>query len=163
MTQKKYFAYFLLVMMPLMFSSLAIAQTTTKPGAKPMVKFKPPVVKSYLGSFTGKEVVAGVDEAKNLIVLPLKIVDDKNVNYTISSYQFSYKRIGIKEDEETGKTSPESDLVSKQFTETPLPAIWQSNIVETLHKDETLYFFDIIVIDKQGRRFFAPDLKITIQ
>ena len=145
-------------------SSLAIAQTTTKPApAKPMVKFKPPVVKSYLGDITGKEVVAGADEAKKLIALPLRIVDAKNVDYTVSSYQFSYKRIGIKEDEETGKTSPESDLVSKQFTETPLPAIWQSNIVETLHKDETLYFFDIIVIDKQGRRFFAPDLKITIQ
>jgi hypothetical protein len=26
-----------------------------------------------------------------------------------------------------------------------------------------LYFFDIIVYDKQGRLFFAPELKITIQ
>lgn len=142
---------------------MAIAQPPAKPTGKPIVKFKPPVVQSYLGSITGKEVVAGAEEAKNLITLPLKIVGDKNSNYAISSYQFAYKRIGITEDEATGKTSPESDMVSNQFNATPLPAIWQSNIVETLHKGETLHFFDIIVLDKQGRRFFAPELKITIQ
>ena len=54
-------------------------------------------------------------------------------------------------------------MVSSQFNATPLPAIWQTNIAETLHKGETLHFFDIIVLDKQGRRFFAPELKITIQ
>ncbi|MEO7536662.1 MAG: hypothetical protein ABIU30_22595, partial [Ferruginibacter sp.] len=103
------------------------------------------------------------EEAKQVITLPLKIVDDKNLGYNISSYQFAYKRIGITEDEETGKTSPQSDIAAERFTTTPLPEVWQKNIVEGLHKGEELYFFDIIVFDKQGRRFFAPELKITIQ
>ena len=54
-------------------------------------------------------------------------------------------------------------MVTNQFTVTPVPAIWQTNIAETLKKGESLYFFDIIVLDKQGRRFFAPELNITIQ
>jgi hypothetical protein len=97
------------------------------------------------------------------MLLPVKILDDKKVNYTIASYQFAYKRISSKEDEETGKITAENDLVARQFNVTPLPAIWQTNIAETLHKGESLYFFDIIVLDKQGRRFFAPELNITIQ
>jgi hypothetical protein len=32
-----------------------------------------------------------------------------------------------------------------------------------LQKDEQLYFFDIVVKDKEGRDFFAPEIKITIK
>ena len=142
---------------------MSIAQAPKKTTVKPVIKFKPPAVQTYLGSLTGKEAVAGAEEVENLITQPLKIAGDKNTFYTIASYQLAYKRIGITEDEATGKTTPESDMVSSQFNATPLPAIWQTNIAETLHKGETLHFFDIIVLDKQGRRFFAPELKITIQ
>ncbi len=143
--------------------SIALAQAPAKPVVKHIEKYKPPVVQSYLGNITGKTASADVEIAKVVIALPLKIVDDKKNNYAVVSYQFAYKRIGITEDEETGKTSPQSDIVSNQFTESPLPAIWQSNITEGLHKGESLYFFDIIVLDKLGRRFFAPELKITVQ
>lgn len=160
---KKYYPRFIMVTLLMMVSSLIIAQTAAKPIGQPIVKFKPPVVQSYLGTLTSKNAIASVDEGKNLIVLPLKIMDDKKATYTIVSYQFAYKRIAAKEDEETGKITPENDLVTNQFNVTPLPAIWQTNIAETLHKGESLYFFDIIVLDKQGRRFFAPELNITIQ
>ena len=130
---------------------------------KPVIKFKPPVVHVYLGDLTGKTAVAGAAEGKNLITLPLQIVDEKGLTYQLASYQFAYTRIGITEDEETGKTSPAKDMVADHFNSSPLPDIWQSNITETLHAGETLYFFDIIVMDKLGRRFFAPELKITIE
>lgn len=160
---KKYYTCFLMVAFFTILGGHIIAQTTVKAVEKPIVKYKPPVVQSYLGALTSKTAVASVEEGKNLIVLPLKIMDDKKVNYTIASYQFAYKRIGAKEDEETGKITAETDMVTNQFTATPLPAIWQTNIVEALKKGESLYFFDIIVLDKQGRRFFAPELNITIQ
>ena len=134
------------------------AKTSTPVGAKS----KKPNVKSYLGKVNGN-LVLSAEEAKQLVALPIKIVDDKNINYTISSYQFVYKRIGVTEDEATGKTSPQTDIAAARFTTTPLPAVWQKNIVEGLHKGEELYFFDIIVFDKQGRRFFAPEIKISIQ
>ena len=160
---KKYYTCFLMVAFFTILGSHTIAQTAVKAVEKPIVKYKPPIVQSYLGALTSKTAVASVQEGKNLIVLPIKIMDDKKVNYTIVSYQFAYKRIGAKEDEETGKITAESNMVTNQFTVTPLPPLWQTNIAETLHKGESLYFFDIIVLDKQGRRFFAPELNITIQ
>jgi hypothetical protein len=154
---RNFCTYYILFTAALFAGNSAIAQAAAKPAAKPVVKFKPPEVK------TGNTVVAGVEEVKNLISQPLKIADSKNTFYTVTSYQFTYKRIGITEDEATGKTSPQSDIVSRQFETTPLPEIWQTNIAETLHSGEALHFFDIIVLDKLGRRFFAPELKITIQ
>ena len=160
---KRYFTYFMLTTLLIMVSSIGIAQPPKKTTVKSIIKFKPPAVQTYLGSLTGKEAFAGAEEVKNLITRPLKIAGDKNTLYTLASYQLAYKRIGVTEDEATGKTTPESDMVSGQFNATPLPAIWQINITETLRKGESLHFFDIVVLDKQGRRFFAPELKITIQ
>lgn len=135
---------------------------TPKPVTAPLLKNKLPVVKTFLGKFTGITNDCSAEQAKQLITQPLRIADDKNVEYKLSSYQFSYKRIGVTEDEETGKVSPQTDIVADRFTTTPLPEIWQSNIKESLHKGEELFFFDVIVFDKQGKLFFAPELKITI-
>ena len=154
------FSFFLLFILT---TNLAIGQVAQKPAAKTFVKFKPPTVRTYLGKISGNDGTAGVIEIKNLIVLPIKVIDDKDVSYTINSYQFVYKRLGETEDEESGKTSPQTDIVSNRFNTTPLPEIWQKNIIEGAHKGEEIYFFDIIAIDKQGRRFFAPELKIKIQ
>ena len=154
------FSFFLLLIFT---TSLVNGQVTQKPAAKTFVKFKPPTVKTYLGKISGNGAIAGVVEIKNLVLLPIKVIDEKDVSYTINSYQFLYKRSGETEDEESGKTSPQTDIVSNHFNTTPLPDIWQKNIIEGAHKGEEIYFFDIIAIDKQGRRFFAPELKIKIQ
>lgn len=138
-------------------------QQTAKPSSYPSIKFKPPVVKTFLGKITGRSPSIKAEEGKQLISLQLNIVDDKNISYTLGSYQFAYKRIGVTEDEETGKALPQSDMVGDFFTATPLPSLWVKNIKESLHAGEELYFFDVIVLDKQGRRFFAPELKISIQ
>ena len=145
---------------------ILMAQKPAKP-VKPVtttaVKNKLPVVKTALGKFTGIAINCTAEQAKQLITQPLTIKDDKNVEYKLSSYQFSYKRIGVTEDEETGKVSPQTNIAADRFTVTPLPEIWQSNIKEFLHTGEELFFFDVIVFDKQGKLFFAPELKITIQ
>ena len=49
------------------------------------------------------------------------------------------------------------------FKNTPLPKTWIDNLKDGFQKDEELYFFDIIVTDSKNRKFFAPNLKITIQ
>ena len=134
-----------------------------KPVTAPVVKNKLPVVKTFLGKFTGIANNCTAEQAKQLITQPLSITDDKNVAYKLSSYQFSYKRIGVTEDEETGKISPQTNIAADRFTVTPIPEIWQSNIKEFLHTGEELFFFDVIVFDKQGKLFFAPELKIIVQ
>jgi hypothetical protein len=146
------------------FSSTAqVKPAQPKPAATAAPKFKPPKVKTFLAKFTGIKAVCSAEEGKQIIILPLRIVDDKNNSYAISSYQLAYRRLGVKEDETTGEVTPATDLVAQRFTETPITGIWLSSIIEQLKKGEELFFFDIIVKDAQGRGFFAPDLKITIQ
>ena len=159
---KKFYLVFPVFTLALVTCTVLMAQ---KPAKKPLpaaAQYKKPIVKSWLGKVNGT-VTVSADAAKQLATLPLTVTDDKNLNYVISSYQFAYKRIGVTEDEVTGKASPQSDIAADRFTVTPLPAVWQRNIIEGLHSGEELYFFDIIVFNKQGNRFFAPELKIAIQ
>jgi len=125
-------------------------------------KFKPPVVKTYLGvNQNGAQVTA--DEGIQLVGLPLKVVDTKNNQYTVVSYQFLYRQKSFIRDDETGKTEGVFTIAADRFNSTPLPKVWVDNIRRRLQKDEQLYFFDIVVKDKEGRKFFAPELKITIK
>jgi len=63
----------------------------------------------------------------------------------------------------TGKISPTTNLVSERFKQTPLPDTWRRIITEDLQKGEELIFFDIVGIDKTGRKFLAPDIKIIVE
>lgn len=125
-------------------------------------KFKPPVVKTFLGiNQNGAQVTA--EDGNQLVGLPLKIVDDKNKPYPIDSYQFLYKQKSTILNDETGKQETTFTIAADRFDSTPLPKVWIANIAGRLKPGEELYFFDIVVKDKEGRRFFAPELKITIK
>ena len=148
-------------------SVFAIGQPVKHPPIKPgtitpVTKFKPPVVKTLLGK-NSKTAEISADEANQLLSLPLKITDDKNNTYTISSYQFLYKKKSVIENEETGRKEVVFTNTAGIFKETPLPKVWKENISGALQKGEELYFFDVIVNDKQGRKFFAPDVKIIVK
>ena len=158
MKLQRYLLFFLLAA-GCLTAGLSEAQ---KPAEKQTGNAKKPLVKTTLGTATGN-ISMPAAEAGTLIALPLKITGEKNLDYAISSYRLAYKRLGVKEDEETGQVTEESDVVAERFTVTPLPQVWQKNITDGLHKGEQLYFFDVIAFDKQGRRFFAPELKISIQ
>jgi len=134
-----------------------------KPATEPIKKFIPPKVRSFISGFTGVNNTCTAEEGKRTIALPLRIVDLQNNSYELSSYQLAYTRLAVKEDEETGVISPTTSLVAQRFTETPLTGIWKTSIEEQLQKGEELFFFDIIVTDGKGHRFFAPDIKITIR
>lgn len=154
-----------LILFIVVFFTVAAVHAQQSPAAKPIPvqKFKPPVVQSFLGRQTGKTATCSAEEAKQLVQLPLKVVDAKKQEYQIASYQVAYTRIVVTEDEQTGKPALSSDQVGQRFTQTPLPEIWQTNMIETLRKGETIHIFDIICYDQQKRLFFAPELKILIQ
>ena len=88
--------------------------------------------------------------------------DDKKGVYTVSSYQFLYKKKGVTENEETGKVSPTTTIVSQRFKTTPLPQVWIDNVRQEVKSGEELYFFDVIAKDAQGRVMYAPDFKIKV-
>jgi len=145
-----------------LFAITGLVSFAQDPAITKVPKFKPPVVKSYLGINTNGATVT-MEEASQLIAVPLKITDDKKNIYTIDSYHFLYKRKGVIQDEETGKKSTTFTNVADVFKTTPLPKVWIDNLKDGFQKDEELYFFDIVVKDNKNRKFFAPDLKITIQ
>ena len=153
----------------LAFASLFILATvnaqkpkTTTAKATAMQKYKPPKLTSILGIHSDSASVV-VEEAVQLVRLPLKITDDKKNPYTISSYQVMYKRKAVTENEETGKPMPTTSSVVALFRETPLTELWKKILTEQLRPGEEVFFFDIIAKDGQGRLMFAPDLKIKIK
>jgi len=158
------FARLLLLVCFLATHTTAVAQKPKQNPAKPatMQKFKPPKLTSSLG-IRSDSVVVAVEEARQLVNLPLSITDDKKAVYSISSYQLIYTRRAVTENEETGKVTPTTSSVANLFRQTPLPELWKKNIIEQLRPGEELFFFDIIAKDAQGRLMFAPDLKIKIK
>lgn len=148
--------YFLIILFTAIGSLVFAQEKETK-----IPKFKPPVVKTFLGiNQNGASVTK--EEATQLVAIPLRVTDDKKNTYEIVSYQFLYRSKGVVENEENGKREEAFTIVSGRFNNTPLPEIWVNNIKDNLKKDEQLYYFDILVKDKQGRKFSAPEIKITI-
>lgn len=145
-----------------LFSNICLLTFAQDSAITKVPKFKPPVVKSYLGINTNGATVT-TQEAQQLITLPLKITDAKKNIYAVESYHFLYKKKGVIQDEKTGKKSTIFTIVSNLFKTTPLPKTWADNIKDGFQKDEELYFFDIVVKDTKNRKFFAPDLKITLR
>ena len=127
----------------------------------PVQKFVPPKVKTFWGARTDSASVT-VDEALQLLTFAIRITDDKKNVYGISSYQFLYRKVGVIENEETGKTTPSSTVVADLFRTSPLPDIWIKSVSAQLKSREEFYFFDIVAKDAQGHFFFAPTLKIKI-
>ena len=141
-----------------------MAQKPKPAAGKPATiqKFTPPKLTSMLGIRKDTASVY-LEEAVQLVKLPLKVTDEKKNTYTISSYQCMYKRRAVTEDEQTGKVTPVISNVSDLFRETPLSAIWIKTLTEQMRPGEELHFFDIVAKDAQGRFMFAPELRILIK
>jgi hypothetical protein len=132
--------------------------------AKPTLyaKFKVPKLICSLGGYKDSSFVSP-QIADAVIGAKLNVVDAKNVVYTLSSYQFLYKKIVVSENEETGKPYNTTSVKSSLFKVSPLPAMWLSAVRENLRPGEEIIFFDIIVKDAQGRVMYAPNLKLTVK
>ena len=142
--------------------TLLAACTQLQAQTKPVVKYKVPKLYTQLGGLRDS-VNISAEEAENIIGQPLKIFDDKQGMYTISSYQFLYRKKGVTENEETGKVTPTTSIVSSRFKVTPLPDTWTSQVKEQVKPGEELFFFDVIAKDEQGRVMYAPNLKIMVK
>ncbi len=155
----RYFIFIILLTL-FAFGDKAVAQIG---GNKPNQKQAKFITKTYIGKFTGNPIKLSVEEAKAALNAHLQIIDNTNTPQLLSSYQLAYNRIGVTEDEVTGKLSPTTDLVSDRFYKTPLPNTWRGIISETIKKGEEILFFDVIGIDKFGKKFLAPDIKIIVE
>ena len=150
----------LLIVFTFALSGLHAQKKPIKSVSKSQVK--PLKLKTFLGKNEDGSTVT-LDEALQIINFPLRITDINNQRVTLLSYNFTYKRKSFLEDEATHKQQLTFTTVGDVFKVTPLPQIWRDNLTESLKKDEELFFFDIIIKDNQGRKTFAPELKIRIK
>jgi hypothetical protein len=134
----------------------------TKPTSNLYAKFKAPKLTATLGGYKDSSFVAPL-VADAIIGAKLNVVDAKNVAYTVSSYQFLYRKIVVSEDEATGKAYNTTSVKSSLFKVSPLPAMWLGAVRENLRTGEEIIFFDIIVKDAQGRFMYAPNLKLMVK
>jgi hypothetical protein len=132
--------------------------------AKPTLyaKFKVPKLIPSLGDYKDSSFVTPL-VADAIVGAKLNVVDSKNVAYTVSSYQFLYRKIVVSENEATGKAYNTTSVKSSLFKVSPLPAMWLSAVRENLRPGEEIIFFDIIVKDAQGRFMYAPNLKLMVK
>ena len=150
----KYLSQFLIVCL-IAFSVSASAQT------RPVTKFKPPKLVTQIGSYRDSVAIT-VAEAEQLVGASLKIFDDKKGAYSVSSYQFVYRKIGVTEDEPMGKVTPTFTLTASLFKTTPLPATWVQQLKEQVKPGDELWFVGVIAKDAQGRVMYAPDVKFKV-
>lgn len=155
-TIPKIFIVFLLI--PISYYSFG--QDT--PVIRKIKPFKPPVVQTYLGIRHGDDTLIKA-EAEQLVALPLKVIDKNKNIYPVVNYRFVYNQKGFIQDPETGDAKVVFNLLGSWFDKSPLPPLWIKNIQPTLKKDEYFYFLDIMVKDKLGRVFPAPNIKITVK
>lgn len=140
----------------------SFAQKTKQKKITAIVKYKVPKLTTSLGNFKDNSFIAP-QLTDSIIGLSLKVTDAKNAVYTISSYQFLYKKIVTTEDENTSKTSKTTSIKSSLFEISPLPDMWLNAVRENLKAGEELFFFAVIVKDPQGRIMYAPDLKLILK
>lgn len=92
------------------------------------------------------------------------VIDDKKNRYVISRFIVVYRSKDKFEDEKTGELktrfNPNSTSVKNSAL---LPELWRKNLYESIKKDDELIIADIIVRDKKGNYFSAPDVKIVIK
>jgi len=148
--------HFLFALCLMLVSTLSFAQT------KPIVKFKPPKLFTQIGTFRDS-VQVSVADAEDLVGKPLKVFDGAKAVYTISSYIFIYKRVGVTEDEQTGKVTPTSNLIANTFKITPLPQGWIDQVKEQVKAGDELHFVDVIAKNAKGQVMYAPNLKLVVR
>lgn len=135
---------------------------TTSAQQKPAPTLTPPPLKSFWGTTNGGDLP--LEFVLGVIDSAVWVIDDKKVHYTISRFILVHRSKDKYEDEKTGEIktrfNPNSTSVKNAAV---LPEIWRKNLYEIIKKEDELIIADIIVRDKKGNYFAAPDIKIVIK
>lgn len=133
----------------------------TKAQDKPKPTLKPPPLQSFWGKTKGGDlpleiVLTTIDSA-------IWVIDDKKNRYHISRFIVVHRSKDKYEDEKTGEikskyNSTAANVSNSGFLSKP----WQKNLYEIIKKEDEILITDIIVKDKFGYYYTAPDIKIKV-
>jgi hypothetical protein len=132
----------------------------TKAQQKPAPVLVPPKLQSFWGATKGGELP--LDFVLNVVDSAIWVLDDKKINYRLSRFMFVH-RSKDKFEDDNGEIKTMFNVTSVTVKNSGyLPATWQKNLYEVIKKEDELLITDIIVRDKKGNYFKAPDVKIII-
>lgn len=128
---------------------------------KPAPTLKPPPLQSFWGTTKGGDLP--IEMVLGIIDSAVWVMDDKKVRYTISRFIMVYRSKDKFEDEKTGEIKSRFNINSSTVKNAAyLLPNWQKSLYENIKKEDELIITDIIVRDKKGNFFVAPDVKIRI-
>jgi len=132
-----------------------------KPATKPATTTLPKLTVSLGGSKSGNITVARL---KEIVDSPLVVKDEKGITYTIKSFRINYTFKSSYKDEETQEVRSVKDFRAFDFTNTDrLSEDWRNSIKDNVKRDDEMLINNLVVRLKNGKSFFAPELKLKIQ
>lgn len=116
-----------------------------------------PKFRSRIGSWHQDSMPA--DLMNKFIDSPLRIVSD-NQQYRVIRYRFSYRKKDVYLDDQTMSVKIKYELISYYVYGSPLPDKHAKHIRGEVKGAEEFWFEEIMVANKNGEQFLAPDIHI---
>jgi hypothetical protein len=147
-----------------LFLNLFIAvfcQAQQKPVAKPANSTLPKLTVMLGGSKSGNITVI---QMQQIVDSPLIVKDEKGVVYALKGFRINYTFKSTYKDEETDKVREVKDFRAYDFSNTDrLSEDWRNSIKDNVKKEDEMLINNVVVKLKNGKSFFAPELKLKVQ
>ena len=129
---------------------------------KPKPTLKPPPLQSFWGKTKGGDLP--LEMVLGTIDSTVWVIDDKKVRYHISRFYVVHRSKDKYEDEKTGEIKSRFNSTATNVKNSGyLPELWQKNLYEIIKKDDEIIITDIIVKDRFGYYYTAPEIKIVVK
>ena len=144
-----------------LFLFVALLCLQTQAQDKPKPTLKPPPLQSFWGKTKGGDlplemVLTTIDSA-------IWVIDDKKNRYHISRFIVVHRSKDKYEDEKTGEIKSKYNSTAANVSNSGyLSKLWQKNLYEIIKKEDEILITDIIVKDKFGYYYTAPEIKIKV-
>ena len=128
---------------------------------KPAPTLTPPALTTFWSVTKGGSLP--IEMVLNIVDSAVWVIDVKKTKYTISRFIILYKSKDRYEDEQSGEIKTRFNTNSVQVRNSPLlTEQWRKYLYENIKAGDELIITDLIVRDKQGNFFRAPDVKIVV-
>lgn len=128
---------------------------------KPAPSLTPPQLNSFWSTTKGGTLP--LESVLNIVDSAVWVIDIKKNRYNIARFIILYKSKDRYEDEQSGEVKTRFNTNSVQIRNSPiLTEQWRKYLYENIKAGDELIITDLIVRDKQGNFFRAPDVKLVV-
>ncbi|XVJ65470.1 MAG: hypothetical protein HEQ40_04640 [Lacibacter sp.] len=121
----------------------------------------PPELQTFWSNSKGGTIP--LELVLNMIDSTIWVIDGSKMKLSISRFMLVYRSRDRFEDEQTGEIKTRYNNTSVNIKNAGVPEEkWRKMLYENLKAGDEIWFTDIIVKDKRGNFFKAPDLKVVV-